>query len=83
METLTLNDGTVLAGYCSETSGKLFVYLYDQTLLSAYEYLSFPEKTVRIQENNYDAKYTYNGYNHLYCISEESGSMVSAILIKQ
>ena len=83
METLTLNDGTVLAGYCSEGTGKLFVYLYNQTLASAYVYLSDSEKTKKIMEHNYDAQYTYTGYNHLYCISEERGGEVSAILTKQ
>lgn len=81
-EKLVLNDGTELAGHVLETNGVLFVYLYDKTLAEGYPLLSVPEKTRVIVATRYGQEKTYTGYNHLYCIKEEYGGMLSAGLQK-
>ena len=79
-EQLTLNDGTVLAGYCIQDGSNLFVYLYEKTMALAYPDLSDAQKTGMIRADQYDETAYYSGFDHLYCISEEDGGMVSAIL---
>jgi hypothetical protein len=81
-ETLTLNDGTVLAGHANESDDVLYVYLENTVMAAAYPYLSDPEKTRRITANRFGVISEYVGYNHLKAISEEAGGMVSAVIRK-
>ena len=81
-EKLTLNDGTEIAGHMYEIDGRLFVYMSGITLAEAFSLLIDPEKTKKITENRYGEITTITGYNHLYAISEESESMISAVLKK-
>ena len=79
-ELLILNEGTVLNGYCILDGANLFVYLYESTMEQAYPILSDRQKTCIIRAEQYGETAYYEGYDHLYCISEEIGGMVSAIL---
>ncbi len=81
-EKLTLNDGTVLPGYCIQDGRNLFVYLYSITLTDAFALLNDPQKTAEITEDQYEAHRVYSGFDHLSTVSEESGGMVSAVMIK-
>lgn len=81
-EKLILNDGTEIAGHLLETETRLFVYVYELTLAEAFEVLNEPEKTAKIEAEQYGQQKTVRGYNHLVSISEEAGGMVSASLRK-
>lgn len=70
-ETLTLSDGTQLAGHCIEADGALWVYLEKAPLGDLFPVLNDPEKTQAIRANWYGAETEYRGYNHLFCIREE------------
>lgn len=80
MRTLILNDGTVLNdSYCFEASGVLWVYIgTGYTLAEVFNLLNDPEKTETIVCVQYGAEATFEGYTHLYCISEEIGGTFSA-----
>lgn len=83
METLTLNDGTVLNGHALESDGVLWVYLDEGTLTNSFPILNDPDKTIRIHEDRYGELTDYVGYRHLFCIREEDGGMLSAGLRKR
>ena len=81
-ELITLNDGTVSEGYFIVSDNRLFVYMKNISLSDAFAALIDPEKTSVISENRYGEVSTVQGYNHLYAITEESETMVSAVLRK-
>lgn len=81
-ETLTLNDGTVFAGHCIEVDDILWVYLDNSTLTETVENFNIPDKTCTIEFNQYGTTVTITGYTHMFCVREESGTMVSAGLKK-
>ena len=84
-ETLTLNDGTELAGHLLERGEKLYLYVTGVTLREAFELLDDPEKTKVIQAERYGAKTTVRGYKRLFSISDDNGAdgMVCAGLRKK
>ena len=82
METLTLNDGTVLNGHLIETETRLFLYIYGKTMTEVFNLLIDPEKMRVIKEDRNGEKRTVRGYKHLVSISEEIGGMVCTILTK-
>ena len=43
METLTLNDGTVLNGHALESDGVLWIYLDEGTLTNSFPILNDPD----------------------------------------
>lgn len=81
-ETLTLRDGTQLAGHCIETDGTLWIYLEKAPLGDLFPALNDPEKTKAIRAERYGAQSEYKGYKHLFCIREEA-DQVSAGLRKK
>lgn len=81
-ETITLNDGTILNGYCIESSGILWCYMYQVSLAEAFELLIEPVKTKKINVNRNGQKTIFTGYKHLFCIREEDDGMISAGLKK-
>lgn len=85
METLTLNDGTVLNGHLIETETRLFLYIYGNTMTEVFNLLIDPEKTKVIQAERYGAKTTVRGYKRLSSISDDNGAdgMVCAGLRKK
>ena len=82
-EKLTLNDGTEIRGHLIETNDRLFLYLYDTTMADAFAKLIEPENTKVIRWERFGETGTVRGYKHLYCISEESGGMISAGMTKK
>ena len=81
-EKLTLNDGTELEGHAIESNGVLYIYMYNITFADVFELLIVPEKTERIDMVRYGNETVFTGYNHLFCLREESGGMISAGLKK-
>ena len=82
METVTFANSQTLSGHLLESNDRLWIYLNDVTLAAAYEILSIPENTSTIRSLRFGKEIEVTGYNHLYCISEESNNMVSAGLKK-
>ena len=75
METVTLNDGTVLTGHCIDGGrGVLFVYLDGMGMLEGLTLFSDPEKTARIVENNHGHEHIYEGYTQVDAVSREFGN---------
>ena len=76
METLTLNDGTVLNGHIQEDGyGQLiFVYLDNMSLMDGFMILSNPGKTVRIVAESHGEEHVYEGYTVLTDINNEYGN---------
>ena len=82
MEKLILNNGDELSGHLLESDGRLFIYMYGISMADAFALLIEPENTKTIHWERYGEKGTVRGYKHLKAISEETGGMVSASLVK-
>lgn len=82
MGTLKLNDGTEIVGYCIESSGLLFLYMYEISLSEAFELLIDPEKTVVITEESFGKEKIVEGYNKLRTVTDEMNGMITASLMK-
>lgn len=82
-QTLTLNDGTVLAGHCIESDGVLFVYLDHGTMKSVFPLLSERTKTSVIRAESYGAVTVFEGYTKLFALREETDGTVNACLRKR
>lgn len=74
METLTLNDGTVVNGHCILSSGKLFVYLDGMDIMDGFLMFSDPDKTAVITEMNHGHENIYEGYTQVDAVSREFGN---------
>ena len=76
METLTLNDGTVVNGHILDNGdGQLiFVYLDRMSLLNGVKLFSDKEKTSSITANNHGHETVYNGYTVLWSANAEFGN---------
>ena len=83
METLVFANGQSFTGHCLETGGKLWLYLQDVSLADAFQTLTAPENTQTIRAMRYGKETVITGYNHLFCVSEESDGTVNAGLRKQ
>ena len=85
METLRLNDGTVLEDASAiETAPDLFLYIGGTTLGAVFYQLSESRKTRRIaylQNNGGTAEYT--GYTKLVALRDEGNGLVTAVLRKE
>ena len=74
METITLNDGTVVNGHAFETDTALLVYVYDTPMLDGLLLFSDPEKTRRMVELNHGVEHIYSGYTQITAASAEYGN---------
>ena len=74
METLTLNDGTVVNGHCFEDDRNLFVYLDNMTVVQGVMLFGDPEKSSRIVAMNHGNEHVYDGYTEIYSASHEFGN---------
>ncbi len=74
METITLNDGTIVNGHCLDMETALFIYLDDMDMLEGVRLFSDPEKTKIIVEENHGNTHTYEGYTKLSAVSSEFGN---------
>ena len=82
-QTLTLNDGTVLAGHAFEVDGVLYVYLDKGTMKSVFPLLSERSKTMVITATDYGEITVYEGYTKLFALREETDGTVNACLRKR
>ncbi len=74
METLTLNDGTVVNGHCFEDDRNLFVYLDKMTVVQGVTLFGDPEKSSHIVAMNHGKEHVYDGYTEIYSASHEFGN---------
>ena len=74
METLTLNDGTVVTGHCIEDNGTLFVYLDGMTVPAGVALFSDPQRTMIITALNHGETHVYENYTEIYAASHEFGN---------
>ena len=83
MEALVFANGQSFTGHCLETGRKLWLYLQNVNLVDAFQTLIDPENTLTIRAVRYGKETIVTGYNHLFCVSEESGGTVNAGLRKE
>ena len=74
METLTLYDGTIVNGHCSEDDFNLYVYLDGMSLVEGVVLFGDPQKTQMIVALNHGNEHTYEGYTEIYSASHEFGN---------
>lgn len=74
METLTLNDGTVVNGHCLCDANNLFVYLDGMSVAEGVALFSDPEKTIKIVEQNHGNTHEYEGYTEVFSADHEYGN---------
>ena len=76
MNTLTLNDGTVLTGDLLENGDDriIFVYLDGMSIQEGFRLFIDPEKTKRIVAESSGVERTYEGYTQLTAINNEFGN---------
>lgn len=76
METLTLNDGTVLDGHILESGDnrEIFVYLDGMSIMQGVTLFSDSDKTCRIIAMNYGEEHIYENYTELWSASHEYGN---------
>ena len=87
METLTLNDGTVLENsyvYEDTNSISLFVYTRNEyTLVFVFDLLYDPEKTSKIvYTKSSGEEIEFEQYQRLTAVTDEGHGMVTAVLKK-
>ena len=76
METITLNDGTVLDGRVLEDGeGRMiFVYADNMSLPEGFQLFNDPAKTSKIVAFNHGATHEYVGYTKITAINSEFGN---------
>lgn len=84
METLELNDGTVLENSNAHMDAdRLYVYIRDgSTLEEVFNLLIDPEKTERIIRRAPELETVFDGYETLIAVKDEEIGMITAILKK-
>lgn len=74
METVTLNDGTVLNGHCIQSGKKLYVYLDRMSVIDGVTIFADPKKLETITELNHGVEHIYKGYTQLNAVSSDFGN---------
>ena len=84
METLELNDGTVLENSNAHMDAdRLYVYIRDgSSLAEVFNLLIDPEKTERIIRRAPELETVFDGYETLIAVKDEEIGMITAILKK-
>ena len=84
MQTLTLNDGTVVNGHilADASESTIFVYMDELSLAEGFALLSDTSKTEKIVASSYGNEHVYEGYTTLSAISDEYGNC-NAVLKKR
>jgi len=72
METITLNDGTVVNGHCIEDDSALFLYLDGKTVVEGLRLID--GNTAKIEADNHGVHHVYLGYTEIYAASHEYGN---------
>ena len=83
METLTLNDGTVLENSSAVVSRDLFLYIMGMTMAEVFNLLIVPGKVEKIifTQINGD-KVIYEEFTKLTAVRDEGDGLVTAVLQK-
>lgn len=76
METLELNDGTILNGHVIEddTAARIFVYLDGKTIADGFDLFRSPDRSSRITAMNHGEEHVYEGYTQILSVSGEFGN---------
>jgi hypothetical protein len=76
METLTLNDGTVVNGHILDNGDgqAIFVYLDGMSIVQGVTLFSDPVRTCRITAMNHGTESVYEEYTELWAASQEYGN---------
>ena len=76
METIRLNDETVLNGHILENGDGLiiFVYLDGMSLTDGFRLFSDPNRTVHMVAMNHGVQHVYDGYTEIVAASSEYGN---------
>lgn len=85
MQTLTLNDGTVLENsHAIESGDMLFIYVENgSTISQVFEIFINPDKTKKITFTNIDSsQITWRGYKRLMDVRDEEHGLITAMLKK-
>lgn len=84
METLTLNDGTLLSDSSAhQDDARLYVYIRSGAgLQEVFNLLIDPEKTERIVMNAPDFERIFEGFTKLTAVTDEGNGMITAVLKK-
>lgn len=80
METIRLNDGTVLNGHVQQVGSVLWFYLDGMTFASAYDAMSKPEAVRKITASVYGTETAFDGFTELFCLRlEDSGQVTGGL----
>ncbi|MBR6443492.1 MAG: hypothetical protein IKS46_07380 [Clostridia bacterium] len=84
METLTLNDGTVLESSNGHIStGLLYLYIQNgMNLQEVFGLLIDPEKTQEIKKKYGEHETVFRGYTKLMAVTDEDNGTITAVLKK-
>ena len=84
METLTLNDGTILERSNIIEDRELYVYVQNgMTIGNVFNILYDPEKSSEIVYTmNTGTEITYTGYTKLIAVRDEGRGLITAVLRK-
>lgn len=74
METIALNDGTVLNARCFPEATYLYLYIYDLPVKEGLFLFLDPEKTNHIVHTAYENEYVYDGYTEIYSFNNSAGN---------
>lgn len=76
MQTITLNDGTVLNGSAldSPDGSYVLIYITGITIIEGFQLFSDPDRTAHIVYTSYGNEITYDGYTDLSSINTEFGN---------
>lgn len=75
MQTLTLNDGSVIENVrCLEVDNKLFLYCSGMDMRTGFDTFIDPGKTERMVWNSSGEEFIYTGYTTLFSINMEYGN---------
>jgi len=76
MRTITLDNGTVLAGSCDLDNGYLFMNVCGIDLQDGERFFGDPENTKRIVYVSFRHEYVYEGYTEMNSIAEDGDHLL-------
>ena len=85
METLELNDGTVLENSNAHRDGeRLYVYIQNgSSLREVFDLLIEPEKTAKIIKRAPEIETVFEGFTKLTNVTDNENGFITAVLKKQ
>lgn len=80
IDTIKLNDGTVIEGHLHESNGILFVYMYGLTFKQGFDLLIVPENVSSIEWSRFGEKGVVTGYTTLFSSTIDDSGMISSAI---